>query len=178
MIQSLAPPPDYIKMTAPFPINILGSLTYDRTIFLMCIAEDSPQLENRVTLHPTDRDRTGQPIAKLHYRHNKDDLSRRRALFRQCARIMRQAGAWAWVRRPVSTFSHALGTCRSGTDPAEAVLDPYCRFFGLANLFVVDSSFMPTSAAVNPSLTIAANGLRVGEHITHSWADITKPRRK
>ena len=58
---------------------------------------------------------------------------------------------------------------RFGSDPEQAVLDPWCRFYGTPNLFVVDSSFMPTSAGVNPSLTIAANGLRVGSHIADNW---------
>jgi choline dehydrogenase-like flavoprotein len=33
------------------------------------------------------------------------------------------------------------------------------------NLYVVDGSFFPSSAAVNPGLTIMANALRVGEHL-------------
>ena len=177
MIQSLqVPPPEFLK-TTPFPVNVIGPRSYERNIFLMCIAEDVPQLDNRVTLHPTKHDQYGQRIAKVRYSHHRDDLMRRRALFREAVRVMRKTGAWAWVRIPVNTFSHALGTCRSGTDPAKAVLDPSCRFFGLSNLFVADASFMPTAGAVNPSLTIAANGLRVGEHIANHWADITRPSR-
>jgi choline dehydrogenase-like flavoprotein len=65
----------------------------------------------------------------------------------------------------VSTFSHAVGTVRMGTDPSTSALDPSCNFRGVENLYVVDGSFMPTSAAVNPSLTIAANALRVGTHL-------------
>ena len=52
---------------------------------------------------------------------------------------------------------------------ARAGLDPWCRFFGVPNLFVVDASFMPSSGGVNPSLTIAANALRVGEHLVAEW---------
>ncbi|MCB0148057.1 MAG: GMC family oxidoreductase, partial [Caldilineaceae bacterium] len=33
------------------------------------------------------------------------------------------------------------------------------------NLYVVDSSFFPSSAAMNPALTIAAQALRVAEKI-------------
>ena len=50
-------------------------------------------------------------------------------------------------------------------DPRSAPLDPWCRFRGVENLFVVDASFMPTGGGVNPSLTIAANALRVAEAI-------------
>jgi len=52
-----------------------------------------------------------------------------------------------------------------GNDPAYAPLDTYCRAHDHKNLFVVDASFLPTSAAVNPSLTIAAQALRVAAHI-------------
>jgi choline dehydrogenase-like flavoprotein len=62
----------------------------------------------------------------------------------------------------IRTFSHAVGTVRMGTDPATSALDENCQFRGVDNLYVVDGSFMPTSAALNPSLTIAANALRVG----------------
>ena len=52
-----------------------------------------------------------------------------------------------------------------GTDPRTSVLDPFCRTHDVDNLFVVDASFFPSSAAVNPGLTIAAQALRVADHI-------------
>ncbi|MFQ5890533.1 MAG: GMC family oxidoreductase [Gemmatimonadota bacterium] len=176
MIQSLqVPPPEFIKMVMPFPSDLIGTLSHKRNIFLMCLAEDVPQFDNRVTLHPEKTDLYGQPIAMVRYEHHPDDLARRSALYRVAKRIMRKAGAWAWVHMATRSFSHAAGTCRCGTDPAHAVLDPMCRFFGIPNLFVVDASFMPTSGAVNPSLTIAANGLRVGEYIVAQWTDMPRP---
>ncbi|VAW22873.1 Glucose-methanol-choline (GMC) oxidoreductase:NAD binding site [hydrothermal vent metagenome] len=64
-----------------------------------------------------------------------------------------------------NTPSHQCGTARFGADPANSVLDIYCRAHDHKNLFVVDASFLPNSAAVNPALTIAAQALRVGAHI-------------
>jgi len=54
---------------------------------------------------------------------------------------------------------------RFGLDPVTSILDPFCRAHEVKNLFVVDSSFFPSSAAVNPALTIAAQALRVADHI-------------
>jgi choline dehydrogenase-like flavoprotein len=54
---------------------------------------------------------------------------------------------------------------RIGSNPATSPLDPYCRAWDHPNLFVIDASCLPTSAAVNPSLTIAAQALRVSDHI-------------
>jgi choline dehydrogenase-like flavoprotein len=61
--------------------------------------------------------------------------------------------------------THQCGTLVFGTDPRASVLDPFCRAHDVENLFVVDASFFPSSAAVNPGLTIAAQALRVADHI-------------
>jgi choline dehydrogenase-like flavoprotein len=63
----------------------------------------------------------------------------------------------------IATNSHQCGTCRAGHDPATSVLDADCRAHDVENLHVVDASFFPSSAALNPGLTIAANALRVAE---------------
>ena len=65
----------------------------------------------------------------------------------------------------MATFSHGVGTVRMGRDPYTSALDADCRFRGLDNLTVVDASVMPTSAAVNPSLTISAVALRAAERL-------------
>jgi choline dehydrogenase-like flavoprotein len=62
-------------------------------------------------------------------------------------------------------YGHPCGTCRAGDDPATSVLDRNCKAHGIDNLYIVDSSFMPTSGGTNPSLTIAANALRVADNI-------------
>ena len=61
--------------------------------------------------------------------------------------------------------AHQAGTARFGTDPSASVLDVHCKAHDLDNLYVVDGSFMPSIGAVNPTLTIIANALRVGDHI-------------
>ena len=45
------------------------------------------------------------------------------------------------------------------------MLDRNCRAHELDNLYLVDSSFFPSASAVNPTLTIIANALRVGDHL-------------
>ena len=66
---------------------------------------------------------------------------------------------------PIETNSHQCGTLRFGADPSTSVLDPHCKAWDLENLFAVDASFFPSSAAMNPCLTIAAQALRVAEHL-------------
>ena len=66
---------------------------------------------------------------------------------------------------PIQGVAHQCGTCRFGEDPATSVLDSNCRAHDVDNLYVVDGAFFCSAGAVNPSLTIAANALRVGEHL-------------
>ena len=69
-------------------------------------------------------------------------------------------------RIPLAGIAHQVGTLRFGRDPGSSVLDINCKAHDIDNLYVVDGSFFPSIGAVNPSLTIMANALRVGEHIT------------
>jgi choline dehydrogenase-like flavoprotein len=68
-------------------------------------------------------------------------------------------------RIPLAGNAHQCGTVRFGTDPATSALDVDCKAHDLDNLYVVDTSFFPSSSAVNPALTAMANALRVGEHL-------------
>jgi choline dehydrogenase-like flavoprotein len=67
---------------------------------------------------------------------------------------------------PIGGTAHQNGTIRFGTDPATSALDLNCKAHQLDNLYVVDASFFPSCGAVNPTLTIIANALRVGDHLT------------
>jgi choline dehydrogenase-like flavoprotein len=65
----------------------------------------------------------------------------------------------------VSGVSHQMGTLKFGKDRRTSVLDVNCKAHDLENLYVVDASFFVSSGAFNPSLTIMANALRVGDHL-------------
>jgi len=94
-------------------------------------------------------------------------MTAHRGLVARMREMFRAAGYPIILTRPFDrrTPSHQCGTIRFGDDPATSALDPYCRAHDHPNLFVVDASFMPSSAAVNPALTIAAQALRVADHI-------------
>ena len=92
-------------------------------------------------------------------------MAAHKTLVAKTRRMLRAAGFPIVLTKAFSkeTPSHQCGTVRFGHDPAEAPLDPYCKAFDLDNLYVVDASFFPSSAAVNPALTVAAQALRAGE---------------
>jgi choline dehydrogenase-like flavoprotein len=68
-------------------------------------------------------------------------------------------------RIPLEGVGHQNGTCRMGADAATSVLDPHCKAHELDNLYVVDASCFVSASAVNPSLTIIANSIRVADHV-------------
>lgn len=68
-------------------------------------------------------------------------------------------------RIPIAGVAHQCGTVRFGIDPTSSALDVNCKAHDLDNLYVVDTSFFPSSSAVNPALTAMANAMRVGDHL-------------
>src|ERR1041385_111747 len=69
------------------------------------------------------------------------------------------------TKMPMHSLGHQVGTCKFGEDPSTSVLDLNCRAHDVENLYVVDGSFFVSSGAVNPTLAIIANALRVGGHL-------------
>jgi choline dehydrogenase-like flavoprotein len=129
-----------------------------RGVDWLAMSEDLPDADNRVTIEPDGR-------IRLHYRPN--NLTAHRQLVVETERILKRLGFWMIVKHShgARNTTHQCGTVVFGTDARTSVLDPFCRAHEVANLFVVDASFFPSSAAVNPALTIAAQALRVADHI-------------
>jgi choline dehydrogenase-like flavoprotein len=136
-------------------------------------SEDLPDPDNRVTL-----DRDGNIV--LSYTPNNEEAHRRltvklRELMKQqtrcgvhgheCHEGLFARSLYLGQRIPLAGVAHQNGTIRFGTDPASSALDVNCRAHEVDNLYVVDASFFPSSAAVNPALTVMANALRVGDHL-------------
>jgi choline dehydrogenase-like flavoprotein len=164
-IQQLTPPEGLVRAYFGTPLGSIAGFLVCLLSGLLCIAEDQPQIENGVAIDPTVRDRFGFPLLRVRHAYSPRDRAAGAALIRKAKDILREAGALFSLVHPIDTFSHAVGTVRMGTDPGTSALDPWCWYRGVDNLWVVDGSFMPRAGGVNPSLTIAANALRVGEHL-------------
>jgi choline dehydrogenase-like flavoprotein len=127
--------------------------------------EDLPYLDNRVL--PYDRPSSdGRHRMRIQYRLHDNEIERRGIFLRQLEEVL-EPFRKITLRRAGNNVAvaHVCGTCRFGTDPKSSVLDPQNRAHDLDNLYVVDASFFPSSAGLNPSLTIAANALRVAAHV-------------
>lgn len=144
--------------------------TYDleyyarHTIDFFITTEDLPKYENQVKLRP---DGTIQLV------YNQTNLDAYNHLRKKLIGILEALNTrfgygikgYVGYKLGISGVSHQSGTCRFGEDPMTSVLDLNCKAHDLENLYVVDTSFFPSSAAVNPSLTVIANALRVGDHL-------------
>lgn len=169
--QFQTPPVGLVRDFLPWPLGTIIAPTLSHLTGLLTISEDQPQLTNHVRIDPGNRDRFGLSRLIVHHRYTARDMAAARALIRRSRQILRKAGAWLHYVHWVKTFSHALGTMRMGDDPTRSVVDGCGAFRGLDNLFVTDGSVMPTSAGVNPSLTIAANALRISNYLVRTWRD-------
>lgn len=128
-------------------------------------AEDLPDPENRVTLRKDGSIKTAYTVNNREaYNRIKaklntiiDQLGEKDPLLKDAVRVGYDLG--------VSGVSHQMGTLKFGRNPKTSVLNENCRAHDIDNLYAVDASFFVSSGAFNPSLTIAANALRVGDHI-------------
>ena len=77
------------------------------------------------------------------------------------------SAAWNFITQnmDITVAMHQCGTARFGHDPRLPVLDFNCKAWDLDNLCVVDASFLPSSMAVYPSLTIVAQAVRRADHL-------------
>lgn len=168
MQQLQTPPVALVESQVPWPVNKLIGKAVPHLTGLLVMAEDQPRYDNRVAANFSQVDKLGLPQLQVTHRYTERDYAARAALLSKAKMILKQAGALLSYVHKIKTFSHAVGTVRMGRDANTSALDEYCQFRGLQNLFVVDGSFMPTSGGLNPSLTISANALRVGEHLVQN----------
>ncbi len=135
-----------------------------RGVEWLAMSEDLPSEDNRVTLASDGR-------IRLSYRTGSSPTHGR--LVSEARRLLRRAGYPGVVTHEFrnENTTHQCGTVVFGDDPRSSVLDPWCRAHQLDNLYVVDASFFPSSAAVNPGLTVVAQALRVADHLAtrYGW---------
>lgn len=141
-----------------FVTHLLARYSFDWYV----INEDLPNPNSRVTIDG----------ASIMLDWQRSNMRSHDTLVKRARETLRGAGfpivlSRAFDRR---TPSHQCGTSRMGTDPATSVVDPWCRSHDVENLYIMDASVLPTSAAVNPSLTIAAITLRSATHLRKAFA--------
>jgi choline dehydrogenase-like flavoprotein len=146
--------------------DVFMNAAAQRMLSFLIISEDLADPNNRVKLGSDGR-------ITLDYTHNNleghqrlvETLRQALSGFTDHAHPLSQHRFELDSLLPLYGTAHQVGTARFGHDPKTSVLDINCKAHELDNLYVVDSSFFVTSAAVNPTLTIVANALRVADHL-------------
>lgn len=147
-----------LRGALPLAPSFLLRAMAERSVDWYAQSEDLPRPDSRVTV------RTDGAI-NLHW--ERSNLRAHRRWVERCRGILRRVGYPIVLARQFGpeVISHQCGTVRFGDDPATSALDPHCKAWDHDNLYVVDAGFFPSSAAVNPALTVAAQALRVGRHL-------------
>jgi choline dehydrogenase-like flavoprotein len=142
------------------------------------MANQVPQFDNRIDLHPTVTDKWNRPVAYIEKNWHAHDIYLMNTYADQAGKVLTMGG----VNAPIKQFlgkggsylapngivriaNHILGGARFGNDPKDSVLDVNCRAWNFDNLYVTDGAFMPTSGSGNPTNTIEANSFRVADAI-------------
>jgi len=133
---------------------------YNHTAGINILGECLPYAHNYLELSD-ERDRRGLPKPRIHFTNGENEKRMRNHAQSLMRSIWEAAGAkeiYAFERN-----AHTIGTCRMGTDPGRAVVDPDCRVFGVPNLYIIDNSVFSSALSVNPALTLMALSLRTAD---------------
>ncbi|MBI4507986.1 MAG: GMC family oxidoreductase [Deltaproteobacteria bacterium] len=139
----------------------------EKHVELEAFSECLPVEGNAVDIAKDVKDRLGIPVARITFSHHAADHQASARLVEQGKLVLEAMKPDRVGEMKTGGIFDVLqcGTCRFGTDPTRSVLDKECRAHDVANLYVVDGSFMPTSGAVPNTLTIMANSFRVADAI-------------
>ena len=154
--------PKGLGWAPPAAYGIVGKHSLD----FWLASEDLPLADSRVTLRPD-----GSVKLTIQPDNNSEGLERLLHTFDGMLTDLGmhsksfERNLYLSKAMDVSATAHQAGTVRFGTDPSSSALDVNCRAHEIGNLYVVDGSFMPSIGAVNPTLTIIANAIRVSDHI-------------
>jgi choline dehydrogenase-like flavoprotein len=138
---------------------------YDHMAGMWIVGEDMPQETNRITLHPTEKDKFGLPVPNVHFDDHPNDVAMRNHAYQQGSAVYDAVGAVRTFPTPPYPSTHNLGTNRMSEKPRDGVVNKWGQAHDVPNLFVSDGSQFTTGAAENPTLTIVSLAIRQADHI-------------
>lgn len=154
-----------LSANVPFLPKVVGVTMAKHSVDWIAFSEDLPDPESRIIVKD----------GKIQMAIKRNNLKAHNKLVKKFANLLKLSGYPIVLTKPLlkHSTSHQCGTVKFGHDPKTSALDIYCRSHDHKNLFVIDASFMTSSAAVNPALTIAAQAIRSAEHILETEFGIT-----
>lgn len=145
--------------------QIEHTLRTERTFELQAFIEEKGKFDNYVSFGK-EKTRWGLPKTEVVFNRTPEEIANCESRVELLQRVIRAMGyrvTVAQVDRPGG--HHATGTCRMAHDPKDGVTDPELRVHGTDNLYVCSNAVFPTGAAVNPTLTLVALAMRLGDQL-------------
>ena len=146
---------------------------YENMAGMWLVGEDMPQETNRITLHGTDKDAFGMPVANVNFSDHANDIAMRSHAYAQGSALYDAVGATRTFPTPPYPSTHNLGTNRMSEKARDGVVNKHGQSHDIANLFVSDGSQFTTGASENPTLTIVSLAIRQAEFIANEMASGT-----
>ena len=161
------------KLAAALDRNDLVATAKPAPAYFM--AEHMPNPESRIRIDPANVDALGMPRVRLEWVYTARDLDNVERGIAAMATVLGETRSgrlcWSVPRNELlagfSPSRHHMGATRMSVDAGEGVVDPQCKLHGIDNLYVAGCSVFPTSAIINPTLTIFALAMRMSDHLKH-----------
>ncbi|MBG9390107.1 FAD-dependent oxidoreductase [Caenimonas aquaedulcis] len=141
--------------------------------------EQAPRADSRVSLVQSV-DALGMPQLRVDWRYSPQDIESMRGTLDLIAQEFERTGAGRLtynrdtLEEDLMRFGayggHHIGTARMGNDVRTSVVNADCQVHSVRNLFVAGSAVFPTSSQANPTLTLIALSLRLGNHLSRRLA--------
>jgi choline dehydrogenase-like flavoprotein len=139
---------------------------FGRTFFISGMVEPLPDMDNRVELDTKLKDKFGLPCPSIHYDNTQYETDTYQQVLKYAHATLTAMQADADINQyRIGYGGHHAGTCRMGSDPQQSVVDRNLKAYDCKNMYVVGSSVFVTLSCANPTLTIAALALRLGDHL-------------
>ncbi|NIF21850.1 GMC family oxidoreductase [Candidatus Pantoea multigeneris] len=152
------------------------------TIF--CQGTSMPVREAFLDLDPVYKDRHGQPLIRMTFDWNKNDIRMANYVTDRAINIMKEVGGQHLVvdnqtekswNPYMQHSSHTIGGAVMGADPTTSALNPYLQSWDAHNLFVVGASAFPNNGGYNPTVTVGALAVRAAQAIYQKYINNPSP---
>ncbi len=133
---------------------------YNHTAGINILGDCLPHANNFMELSD-EKDARGLPKPRVYFSHGENEIRMTRHAEKIMSDIWSEAGAkkmWTFQRN-----AHIIGTCVTGTDAGDSVVNQDGQSFDIPNLYICDNSIFPSALSVNPALTIMALALRTAD---------------
>jgi choline dehydrogenase-like flavoprotein len=126
-----------------------------------------PYHDNKISLHPTKKDKWGLPVLDMDCELKENEKEMRKAIVKEAHDMLDASGVKSintWDNgHAIGHGIHEMGTARMGKDSKTSVLNQHNQVWDAPNVFVTDGSCMVSSACQNPSLTYMALTARAAD---------------